>query len=119
MIRIIKDIPKNVVVACSGGTDSMVILDFLKRGGRKVEAAYFHHGTDHGEVAYNFIRDYCEKNNIPFTFGKLKNERPKDDSWEEYWRNERMAFLNKINKPVITAHHLDDAVEWWIFSSFH
>ena len=30
MIRIIKDIPKDVVVACSGGTDSMVILDFLK-----------------------------------------------------------------------------------------
>jgi tRNA(Ile)-lysidine synthase len=38
----------------------------------------------------------------------------------EYWRKERYRFLEShaaSDFPVITAHHLDDVVEWWIFSS--
>jgi len=38
---------------------------------------------------------------------------------EEYWRNERYRFLSMYDFPVITAHHLGDAVETWIFNSLH
>ena len=47
MIRIIGKIPSTVTVACSGGIDSMVFVDFLLQGRRKVNLAYFNHDTQH------------------------------------------------------------------------
>jgi tRNA(Ile)-lysidine synthase len=41
-------------------------------------------------------------------------------SMEEFWRDERYSFFNKIKSNfIITCHHLDDAVETWIMSSMH
>ena len=38
---------------------------------------------------------------------------------EATWRQQRYEFLEQSNIPVVTAHHLNDAVEWWVFSSLH
>jgi tRNA(Ile)-lysidine synthase len=44
-------------------------------------------------------------------------------SVEEYWRVERYKFLRSMSEeldaPVVTCHHLDDAVETWVWSSLH
>ena len=48
MIRILGNIPNQVTVACSGGPDSMAIIDFLRKGRKGVTVAHFDHGTDHG-----------------------------------------------------------------------
>jgi tRNA(Ile)-lysidine synthase len=37
---------------------------------------------------------------------------------EEFWRDERYSFLEKIKSNfIITCHHLDDCVETWLMSS--
>ena len=38
---------------------------------------------------------------------------------EEYWRNERYRIFSELNGPVITCHHLDDVIEWYLFSAIH
>jgi tRNA(Ile)-lysidine synthase len=119
MIRIQGTIPDRVYVAVSGGPDSMAVLDFVNNGRRDVTAAYFHHGTHHGQEAHAFISKYCQSNNIRLVCEKINIESCATKSKEEHWRDERHLFLSKLGGPVITGHHLDDVTEWWLFSSLH
>jgi tRNA(Ile)-lysidine synthase len=52
-------------------------------------------------------------------YGRITRERERDESQEEYWRNERYKFFSTINADIITCHHLDDCVETWVWSSMH
>jgi tRNA(Ile)-lysidine synthase len=119
MIRILGKIPNDVVVACSGGPDSMAIVDFLLKGRKNVTIAYFDHGTAHGSDAGRFIFDFCRERNIPLITGAMLAPKPSNKSQEEHWRDERYKWLNSILGCVITGHHLDDAVEWYLFTSLH
>ena len=119
MIRLIGRIPKKVTVACSGGLDSMVVVDFLLKGRREVSLAYFNHDTSHGKEAEEFLHSYAEENNLPILIGKCKGSKGRR-SFEEFWRDERYSFFDKINSNfIITCHHLDDNLETWIMSSCH
>jgi tRNA(Ile)-lysidine synthetase-like protein len=119
MIRLIGKIPHRVTVACSGGVDSMAVVDFLLNGRRKVDIAYFNHDTAHAKEAEQFIKQYCGKNELNFVIGRVKGTRGKR-SIEEFWRDERYKFLESLGSPfIITAHHLDDVLETWLMSSFH
>jgi tRNA(Ile)-lysidine synthase len=117
MIKILVPLPKKITIACSGGVDSMAVVDFLKRK-HDVTLAYFNHGTSHGEEAFKFVTNYCTDNNLPMMYGKCRSEKGKEESQEEYWRRERYEFLSELG-PVITCHHLDDCVETFIWSSLH
>lgn len=118
MIKLTVPLPRQITVACSGGVDSMAVVDFLKRK-HDVTIAYFHHGTEHGEEAMKFVANYCTDHNLPIMFGTLPiEERTREESQEEYWRRKRYQFLEKLG-PVITCHHLDDCVETYIWSSLH
>lgn len=120
MIRIIGKIPSKVTVACSGGVDSMAVVNFLLEGKRKVDLAYFNHDTPHSKEAELFVGEYAEKNNLVLTIGKVRRNRGKKQSLEEYWRDERYEFLSDLNsKFIVTCHHLDDAVETWLFKCIH
>lgn len=119
MIRLIGKIPSNVVVACSGGIDSMVVAHFLLQGRRKVQLAYFNHDTAHSRHAQDFVEKYANKNKLDLFVGRVKGTKGKR-SLEEFWRDERYSFFNRINTEfLITCHHLDDAVETWIMSALH
>ena len=119
MLRIIGKIPQRVTVACSGGVDSMVFVDFLLKGKRKVDLAFFNHDTGHSREAEKFVRQYAAKNNLILTIGRVKGTKGKR-SFEEFWRDERYQFLESFRSSfIITNHHLDDVVETWLFSSFH
>tara|TARA_Y100001938_G_scaffold147384_1_gene228442 strand:+ start:564 stop:1169 length:606 start_codon:yes stop_codon:yes gene_type:complete len=119
MIRIIGKIPKRVTVACSGGVDSMVFVDFLLKGNRKVDLAYFNHDTGHSREAERFVKQYAAKNNLILTVGRVRGSKG-SRSLEEFWRDERYEFLESLGSNyIITCHHLDDVVETWLFTSFH
>lgn len=117
MIRLSVPLPKKVTVACSGGVDSMAVVDFLRRK-HDVTIAYFNHGTFHGYEAHKFVAEYCSDNHIPMLFGTCRSEKETNESREEYWRRERYDFLKELG-PVITCHHLDDCVETYVWSSMH
>jgi tRNA(Ile)-lysidine synthase len=119
MLRVLGEIPVNVTLACSGGPDSMVALDFLMKGKKEVQVAYFNHDTPFGRHSAEWVHDFCVKNSLPFVCSEITREKSEDESPEEFWRNERYQFFHSIDSPVITMHHLDDVVEWWIFTALH
>ena len=118
MIKLQGKLPRNLFVACSGGIDSMAALDFLRRN-HEVTVCYFDHGTDHSRRAFDFMVEYTAQQGLPMMHSKILRDKSKDESWEEFWRNQRYQFLHKLRGPVVTAHHLDDCVETWVMSSMH
>lgn len=119
MIRFIRKLPRKCVVAFSGGVDSVAVTDFLLNGKRDVHLAFFHHGTKTSDNAEKFAKEFSKERNLNLSIGRISGEKPPGESMEEHWRNERYRFLSMYNFPVITAHHLGDAVETWIFNSLH
>ena len=119
MIRILGKIPNQCTVAFSGGIDSVAVVDFLLKGKKKVDLAYFHHGTEHSQKAQDFVVDFAEARGLDVKLGRISRDKLLEESQEEYWRNERHKFFSTFVDPVVTAHHLDDAIETWIFTALH
>jgi len=122
MIKLQGKLPKNIILACSGGVDSMAALDFLSRR-HSVRVVYVDHGTEHSRRAEIFLGQYCWRNEILFDEYHISTNKPKGVSQEEHWRNERYKIIDELTKthgiPAVTCHHLDDCVETWLWSSLH
>lgn len=118
MIKLATKIPHQVFLACSGGIDSMVLLNFLLNSPRNITLLHVNHGTPHSNDAEQFVKQQAEKFNLKLIIKYITEEKPKNQSPEEFWSNQRRDFFISQSLPVLTAHHLDDAVEWWLFTSF-
>ena len=121
MIKLLAPLPKNIVIALSGGVDSVAVCDFLSRK-HDVTAAFYHHGTPNSEKAYKFVSQFCTDRNIPLMIELLRGERNAKQSPEEFWREKRYEFLDSLGDtlgPIITGHHLDDSVENFLFGAIN
>ena len=130
MINIQGKLDRKISVACSGGVDSMAVVDFLSRN-HNIDLMFFDHGTETSADARQFLTEFVENRNRQFkrlprattmtlTVGEIQRQKNKRESQEEYWRNQRYEFFHGFeDRQIITCHHLDDCVETWIFSSFH
>ncbi len=111
-----------VVVAVSGGVDSMVLLglclNYFQDGG--IAVAHVNHNIRAGNKEEEiFIREYCEKKNIQYYSTVLEwggNEKQS----EEQFRKKRYDFLESIrektsSKFLLTAHHANDLLETFLF----
>jgi len=117
MIHFLGKLPNRCGVACSGGVDSMAILNFLTRDKKRdVSCLYFNHGTEHSIKTEKFVREYCLKNDIPYVTSEYTGPQPTSNK-EDFWREIRYDFLKSFDYPVITCHHLNDQVETWLFTS--
>lgn len=115
MIQIQGKLEREVWVACSGGVDSMAVVDFLSRN-HKVNIMFFDHGTETSLEAKNFLLD---NHYSSLHIGEINRDKLPEESWEEYWRNMRYEWFHSFDVPIIACHHLDDCVETWIWSSLH
>jgi tRNA(Ile)-lysidine synthase len=122
MIKVQGKLDREVYVACSGGVDSMAVVDFLMRN-HKVNLMFFDHQTENSTEALDFLTNKyypsIATNTIQLIVGHIEREKERTESWEEYWRNERYRWFHSYEHPIITCHHLDDCVENWIFTSLH
>lgn len=96
----------------------MAVLDFLRKN-HHVHVAYFNHGTTHGTQSEAWIRSYCAQHGLDLHVGHIRSSKPSHMSQEEFWRTTRYAFLTQIPGTVVTAHHLDDCVETYLFNCLH
>lgn len=115
MIKVLGEIPKGEFgIACSGGVDSMAILDFLVKARYTPHILYFNHNTEHGHEAEKFITEYCNKKELKLTIGRT--ELKPTSNKEKIWSDLRYQFFSQFDFPIITCHHLDDCVETYLFS---
>lgn len=120
MIKLLGTLPRELWVACSGGVDSMAALDFLKNN-HDVSVLFVHHGTEASDQGMIRVCSYCDEQGISMVVKYINNTKPKDQSQEEFWRQERYDFFDDLGNdwPVVTAHHLNDCVETYIWSMCH
>lgn len=118
MIHVISPLPRTFAVACSGGTDSMAIVDFLRQGRHKFTVLHFHHNTPQANEFLLCVQKYCNTHSIPLRVGRLTKNIPSNTSKEAFWRDQRYAFFESTGfDNIITCHHLNDVFEWWLFTT--
>lgn len=109
-----------IVIACSGGVDSMVLLDCVRMNNDGIIVAHIHHWLrDTADRDEHIVRDYCEKYSLTLEVlhADVQKEAKKTKTTiEECARNIRKAWLEKIREKyhassILTAHHSDDQVE--------
>jgi len=119
MIKLLGRVPDNVFVACSGGADSMAALDFLRRR-HEVTAVFVHHGTENSTAGQQVVAEYCNQHDIAMFVTNIDHrKKAAEQSPEEFWREQRYAEFDRLGQTVVTAHHLDDCVETYIWSMCH
>lgn len=110
-------LPLSVCVAVSGGVDSVVLLHYL-RPHHNVTVVHYVHNSPYAPVELEFVKGLCEEWQLPLVVGHQTDTREKQ-SQEQYWRDGRYQFFKSLGDTVCTAHTLDDAVEWYLFTSMH
>jgi tRNA(Ile)-lysidine synthase len=107
---------EHMVLAVSGGLDSMVLLTAAARlparKRRHITVATFDHGT--GKAAGRaaaLVARYSSQSGIPCVPGRASTVGTR----EEEWRRGRWTFLNQVASDkaatIVTAHTLDDQIE--------
>ena len=112
-------ISDSVIVACSGGPDSMALLSLVVRIkndiGLNVIVAHVNHGVRvESESEKDFVYDYCVSHDLIFEYMKI--DELSSDNFECEARNLRYSFFDRLVKKygchyVLTAHHGDDLME--------
>ncbi|HEX8576583.1 MAG TPA: tRNA lysidine(34) synthetase TilS [Flavobacterium sp.] len=117
---------KRIFIAVSGGIDSMVLLHLFQQ--LDFEIAVLHcnfnlRATESNEDEF-FIQQYCLENKIPFisvTFDTVKYAEDNKMSIQVAARALRYQwFYEQLEQKkfdfILTAHHLDDALETFIIN---
>ncbi len=114
------DLDAKYIIACSGGPDSMALLDMLyKKNMHLIIAFVNYHKREASNYEEKKVKEYASLRNIPiYIKSALKNDHK--GNFQSWARKVRYDFfveiLNKENaKGIFVAHHLDDLLETFIF----
>jgi len=110
----------NFLVAVSGGSDSMALVDLLINIPEyKISVAHFQHGLrPDSEQDQKVVEDFCAQHQVQVFVGYPK-ENPPTANIESWARRERYGFLKKVREKenldcVVTAHTRDDLTELFL-----
>ncbi|EKE29084.1 MAG: hypothetical protein ACD_2C00233G0002 [uncultured bacterium (gcode 4)] len=117
-----------IVVACSGGADSMYLLsEIIKFHPKKsILVGHFNHNLrwDESDADSLFVEDFCRGQDLRFLLwsAEIKRFAKENKLWiEEAARIKRYGFLEDTRADnwagfIFTAHHLDDSIETFMFN---
>lgn len=108
-----------IVVACSGGPDSMFLMHLLiklrqQKNITLICAHVNHNLRQQSEEEYQYVKQFCLDNNIILEY--LKIEEYEQDNFHNTARKKRYDFFEEVIKKyqaqyLMTAHHGDDLIE--------
>lgn len=107
-----------IIVAVSGGRDSMALLHALNVcfSNRKLIVVHCHHGDSenkrHRDEAQNLVKDFCNKHSIPCEFYKAEKKLTSESQYREFRLACYQQASGKYETEIIAlAHHRDDWLE--------
>ena len=117
---------KKLIVATSGGMDSMVLVHLFQKFNLNFALAHcnFQLRGAESDGDENFVKDYAKHNNITFFVTKFDTKNYSEEnklSTQVAARNLRYNWFNELLVSekfdfVATAHHLDDQVETFLIN---
>lgn len=117
---------KKVLLACSGGIDSMVLAHLLKQLDYQFSIAHcnFMLRGEESNGDEDFVRNYTSRNNIPVYITHFDTALFAGDnklSVQVAARQLRYSWFNELLREnrfdyLLTAHHLDDSVETFLIN---
>ena len=119
LVQALSCLPRDarLVIAFSGGVDSVVLLHACAVLGRDLIACHVHHGL---QTAADAFADHCraqaERLGVPYVIKRLQGAPARGDSVEAWARDQRYAALidcvrETQAQALVTAHHADDQAE--------
>ena len=118
--KLLKDFSGRILVALSGGPDSVALLLALKEAGYSLEAVHcnFHLRGEESNRDMRFVEQFCVGHDIPLHIKEfdVEKERTKEESVEMACRRLRYELFRKLLKEknldyVAVGHNADDNVE--------
>ena len=109
-----------LLLACSGGSDSMLLAQLLLEGQYKFSVAHanFQLRGEDSALDEKFVKDFCEKNSLVFFSKKFSKEASlvKGESTQMWARRIRYEWFYELLSEhnmqyLLTAHHADDSLE--------
>lgn len=117
---------KRLLLAISGGIDSMVMLDLFKKSGFEIAIAHcnFQLRGQESKGDQAFIEKYSEENNIPLFITQFDTKAFAEDfklSIQVAARELRYKWFYELLESnhydyVLTAHHADDNIETFLIN---
>lgn len=119
-------ISSHILIAVSGGADSMALAHLLIRYGRrvvdweKIRILHVNHGWrgEESDADERRVRAFAKSMGVPFSLKRAKHldeARTEGRSLEDLARDQRKSFFDAMSRkyraPVLTAHHSDDLAE--------
>lgn len=108
---------QNILIACSTGVDSTVLLDLclkVKTINKIVVAHINHQKRKESDLEEEYIKEFCKNHNIICYTLKLPKENT--GNFQEWARIQRYNFFYEVMQKeslnyLLTAHHADDNLE--------
>lgn len=115
-----------IILAVSGGRDSIVMADLFLKAGFNIAIAHFNHKTRDGESDRDedFVRRFCMEYKIDFfcTSDDIKARimQGEGNNFQDLARKYRYIWLDKILEEnnfdlIATAHNQDDNIETFLY----
>lgn len=122
MFKLIHRLPNKVVLACSGGIDSMAAFHWLLQGNKLGGVIHVNHGTgEWADEAEELVYETCKELGIDFGSMRILDTPPQGASKEDWWRQQRLEFFktqaHMNDMLVATAHNLNDCVEEYVINT--
>ena len=117
---------KKILLAVSGGIDSMVLVDLFRKSELNIAIAHcnFKLRNEASDLDQNFVQNYCKEHTIPFFTTSFDTAAFANDfklSTQIAARKLRYEYFYELIASenfdfVATAHHLDDSIETFLIN---